>query len=230
MNKFNVGDKVKFLNQKGGGRVTRILSDKVVGVEEENGFEIPTMISELLLVDTQDKIGKMFVNQPEIPIAEPPDTIIETSKDDTDTDIPLPNTMIKEIDGIFIAFVPVNQRWLITGDIQIWLINNTKDTLLYNILAKQQIGDTNLEGFDFGSMETRTKRLLTTIHREDLSLWAENVIQLLFHNTAKSQVIEPQSFFIPIKEENCEKEIAFTKNNFFEERAIITSVFIKNKI
>ncbi len=39
--KFKEGDKVVFLNEKGGGIVTRVVDEEIVHVSIEDGFEIP---------------------------------------------------------------------------------------------------------------------------------------------------------------------------------------------
>ena len=46
---FKVGDKVNFLSTVGGGKVTKIIDSRMVMVEVEDGFEIPTLITDLLL-------------------------------------------------------------------------------------------------------------------------------------------------------------------------------------
>src|SRR5512138_614389 len=60
MMKFNIGDKVKFLNTKGGGIVSKIISPTLVNVMIEDGFEIPTITSEIIKVDQQGKVASMF--------------------------------------------------------------------------------------------------------------------------------------------------------------------------
>ncbi len=48
---LNIGDKVSFLNEKGKGIVTKIINKKMVGVTIEEGFELPYVISELILLE-----------------------------------------------------------------------------------------------------------------------------------------------------------------------------------
>lgn len=48
--KFDIGDKVRFLNTTGGGKVVRI-DGKLVYVEDEDGFEIPVLESEVVLIE-----------------------------------------------------------------------------------------------------------------------------------------------------------------------------------
>ena len=43
--KFKVGDRVKFLNENGGGVVSKIVSPSMVNVAIEDGFEIPSISS-----------------------------------------------------------------------------------------------------------------------------------------------------------------------------------------
>ncbi|MDE1557419.1 MULTISPECIES: hypothetical protein [Comamonas] len=47
------GDKVRFLNTTGGGKVSRV-EGSVVWVEDEDGFEIPTPVRECVVVQDND--------------------------------------------------------------------------------------------------------------------------------------------------------------------------------
>ena len=49
MEKFQVGDKVNFLNATGGGTVKRIIDTRMVEVTIEDGFDIPVLMSDLVL-------------------------------------------------------------------------------------------------------------------------------------------------------------------------------------
>ncbi|MFL5762969.1 MAG: Smr/MutS family protein [Bacteroidia bacterium] len=69
--KFNIGDEVSFLNEKGKGVVCAVLNKKMVSVRVEDGFEFPYAISELVLL-------KAAVVIPPEPIVEKP--VIDVSK------------------------------------------------------------------------------------------------------------------------------------------------------
>jgi len=58
--KFKIGDKVRFLNEPGGGIVTKIISPSMVNVSIEEGFDIPTMTSELLLSTQPEDKANIF--------------------------------------------------------------------------------------------------------------------------------------------------------------------------
>ena len=60
--KIKVGDKVKFLNENGGGIVSRIIDSKTVDVTIEDGFEIPTFIGDLIVIEpsSSDSAKNLF--------------------------------------------------------------------------------------------------------------------------------------------------------------------------
>lgn len=49
-----IGDKVRFLNDVGGGTITGFQGKDIVLVADEDGFEIPTLITEVVAVETND--------------------------------------------------------------------------------------------------------------------------------------------------------------------------------
>ena len=51
MTTLKIGDKVRFLNQIGGGIISGFQSSQVCLVKDEDGFEIPTLVKEVVLVD-----------------------------------------------------------------------------------------------------------------------------------------------------------------------------------
>lgn len=57
--KFQIGDKVKFLNQVGGGVVTKITADMIF-VRDETGFDMPMQASELIRMANFEGMGKVF--------------------------------------------------------------------------------------------------------------------------------------------------------------------------
>lgn len=57
--KFEIGDKVKFLNQTGGGIVTRI-TDDFIFVQDDTGFDIPMQAEELIRMADQQGAARMF--------------------------------------------------------------------------------------------------------------------------------------------------------------------------
>ena len=59
MTKFQIGDKVKFLNSIGGGVVTKITPDSVF-VCGDTGFDMPMPDNELNRMADQNGVAKVF--------------------------------------------------------------------------------------------------------------------------------------------------------------------------
>ena len=51
---MKIGDKVRFLDAMGGGRVSGFKGSNLVLVEDEDGFEIPTLISQCVVVSDEE--------------------------------------------------------------------------------------------------------------------------------------------------------------------------------
>ena len=51
---MKIGDKVRFLSETGGGRISGFKGNNIVLVEDEDGFEIPTPINEVVVVTDDD--------------------------------------------------------------------------------------------------------------------------------------------------------------------------------
>ncbi len=58
---FKIGDKVKFLNDVGGGKIVGFQSKTIAIVENQDGFEIPTLINQL--IKTEDADHKPEINR-----------------------------------------------------------------------------------------------------------------------------------------------------------------------
>ena len=187
---FKAGDKVKFLNEKGGGVVTRIIDPRMVSVAIEDGFEMPVLVSELILIDPQDAGGRFFAG-PNRGEAAP---VRGEASPRPDEAPPRPNeapprTRQRISEEIHLAFVPHDQKLLMAGLIDIHLINNTSYDILYNIFHKTGTG--HFEGVDYGSVFSGTSHLLDTINREKLPLWSDGYLQFLFHREQNLHVLPP---------------------------------------
>lgn len=71
MPKFNIGDKVKFVNTIGGGVVVK-LAGGMVYVQDETGFDIPMSPAELINMSAKTGVEKLFnlSDVPDLPSAE----------------------------------------------------------------------------------------------------------------------------------------------------------------
>jgi hypothetical protein len=188
MSNIKIGDKVKFLNAPGGGIVSKIIDTRTVNVMIEDGFEIPTMVGELVIVSSTERAARFFEDTVSVKApmaaAEP-----ELLQDDRITAINQVVISSRKREEIFLAFVPHDQKWLITGNMDILLINNTGFDLLYSV--SHRTGLNHYQGLDYGNVFPDSEILLATINREQLLQWTDGVIQFLFHKDFSENPVVP---------------------------------------
>lgn len=221
--KFKVGDRVKFLNENGGGVVSKIISPSMVNVAIEDGFEIPVMIGEILKIELDapvDSPKHMFREDYNIninPVAEP---IYETD----DRNILLTGNSSKGTlaEGIYFAFVPHDQKWLITGLLDLYLVNNTGFDILYSLFLERE--DVGFKGFDYGSVNAASMVLLDSIDREDLGKWEKGIMQVLFHKDNDREVLSPGNSNFKIKATRFYQEGNYKDYEIMEGKAVMISL------
>ncbi len=183
---MKVGDRVKFLNATGGGIIKRVIDSRMVLITIEGGFEIPVLSSELLRVDPQDVKERFFdatyhreekeTEAEEVP-EEQPDKLSKKAIQD------------RKSEDVLLGFLPHDQKWLITGLLDIFMINNSSYDVLYSQFRKE--ADGSFRGVDYGSVEAGSKLLMATIERDDLPEWIEGTFQFLFHKEHCGEVPLP---------------------------------------
>ncbi len=55
---MNIGDKVRFLNDVGGGKVTAFRPGGIVLIEDEDGFEVPMSQHEVVVIEDKPEVEK----------------------------------------------------------------------------------------------------------------------------------------------------------------------------
>jgi len=223
--KLNVGDQVKFLNAVGGGVVTKILDTRMVLVADQDGFEMPTLISEVIKIDPSDAGGRFFREAFSVPSStfgennsrEPGVTNADT-EDVSDLLDPraIRNRTSEEI---FLAFIPHDQKWMITGMVDIFLINSTSFDVIYNLFHRTPTG--HFSGVDYGSIFANSRHLLATVNRETLSQWTDGSLQLLFHKEYLDFVPPPFDSDFQIDGQKFHKEGAYRESSLIKEKGII---------
>ena len=221
MSTLKVGDKVKFLNTSGGGIVAKIIDSRMVSILIEDGFEIPTMVSELIKIDPHEPAGRFFEDHYKIVLPDEEAPVVEPD-DDRLSHLPAHLVSDRKSEDIFLAFVPHDQKWLITGQLDVFLINNSSYDVLYNIFSKTPLGHFN--GVDYGSIFPDSKLLLDTINREQLSHWTEGYMQFLFHKQQTQDVLPPFNSEFKVEGKKFYKEGNYRDHSIIREKGIVVKV------
>ncbi|HOY33320.1 MAG TPA: DUF2027 domain-containing protein [Bacteroidales bacterium] len=213
--KFKVGDKVKFLNEKGGGIVSKIISNSMVNVASD-GFELPVMVNELLLVTNRSAAERFFDEQKE----GSPLVYHAASEDKTPAE-PKQNRPYNIPIGIYIGFVPLDQRLLIAGDVELFLVNNTEFDIIYALFLKDKEG---FLGNDYGSIPPYSKANIQFTDREQSEYYCNGVLQVLYFSDFVDKIINPVSHEYKFKTVKLLKEDNYTENMVFDKRAFLHKI------
>ena len=150
--RIRIGDKVRFLNESGGGTVTRLKDSHNVFVEIEDGFEVPYPIKFLVVTETE-----FIVN-----------------KDAENLDL-TPN--YKPDENIYFVLEPDHELPLLTDWYSIHLFNQSE----FNIFFTYSVKDGNLyQTLKHGELGPYQKLFLKKINKKQLSEYALNKVELLF--------------------------------------------------
>jgi hypothetical protein len=217
---FNKGDRVKFLNDTGGGLITRIRDAKMVIVETEDGFEIPVPVSELILVEKMKVQGgtgsdKMADNE------------IESIGKRVREDVPIVNILTtdeleEDIPGVqernLLLALTGNER---SGEFESWLINDSGLNVLYVLLLKQDDMYTNIKT---GLIEADTKLFITKITREQINSFISIRVQAIFFRKGTYDPVPPSQKEFPLDPAEMFAAGSFVTNDYFDEKAKIIPI------
>ena len=204
---IRVGDEVRFLNEVGGGRVTAILSKDMVSVETLDGFEIPTYIKNMVVIEPPS------VTQSPSPL--PQNHYPDVRRNGFTETNQFKNNDLPEF--IFAA-LPNNPGNPPEGKISLYLVNDCNYTLIYHFSTKTAGQYTTV---DAGMLEPNTKVELDSIEPKGMGELPEYCFQLLFFRKSGSQLEEPVQKEIRISPVKFFKASSFVKNNYFSTPALL---------
>ncbi len=226
--RFKVGDKVKFLNETGGGVITAIMDSKLVKVQTDDGFEMP-VLSKDLIPDYREKETeeiRQFYETPKEKAGTPPVRQEEQAEEQPVTPLS-PWSDPKEEEGFYLLFEPHEQQWVLTGSLDVLLVNHTPFEILYNLFLKR---DGKTEGVDYGSVPSESKIVLATITRDELEHWTQGYIQLLIHESHPEKVFLPVHTVLDIRAQRFYKEGSYKTSTLTNSKAVTTVIALRSAL
>lgn len=129
MSNIKVGDKVRFLNSTGGGVVRSFKGKDQVLVEDEDGFEVPALIRECVVVgDSEMQVHSSrrsplpSVTQAAVPQPKKPEPQPEVEK--------VTETIEGERLNIYLAYLPIEPAKVIQGSgYETYFINDSRNPM-----------------------------------------------------------------------------------------------------
>lgn len=253
---MKIGDKVRFLSETGGGKVAGFQGKDIVLVEDEDGFEIPTPINEVVVVEQDDyAMGKMIsakMDAKEKAEAHANTELHNDSRsiksilndhdgsvdmnveeyDAADRDITF-RAPAKERDGgnklsAYLAFVPIDIKDVTNTRFETYMVNDSNYYIHYSYL----VGEGNAYTLkSVGEVEPNTKFFIEEFGRDALNEMGRIAIQMTAYKRDKSFLLKPavdvQFRLDPVK---FYKLHLFEENAFFEQPALLFTIVENDEV
>ena len=220
---MKIGDKVRFLSETGGGRVAGFKGKNIVLVEDEDGFEIPTPINEVVVVETDDyNIAKVHTSAvPDFKKSTKAPQPVEVEPADKEITFKAPVEERKGGDALtaFFAFVPIDIKSMTTSRFEAYFVNDSN----YYMRFSYFLAEGNSWQLQFtDEVEPNTKLFIEEFGHEHLNDMEHACVQVLAYKRGKGFLLKPpvdvQFRIDPVK---FYKLHTFRENDFFETPALL---------
>lgn len=194
---LNIGDKVRFITECGGGIVKGFRGKDIVLVEDADGFEIPMTVSNCVAVET-DRYNFERKSVGEKPKAKPSATG-SASSPSTERDektaaeeelkpLFIPERREGEKVNAYLCFAPVDIHEISTTVIETYLVNDSNYALAYTYCT---IGSGNLQLRSTGVVDPNTKLFIEEFTRDKLNELEHLNVRLIPYKTSKPFLRKP---------------------------------------
>lgn len=253
---MKIGDKVRFLSEVGGGRVSGFQGKDIVLVEDEDGFEIPTSVRDVVVVEQDDyAMGKMISAKMEAQQKAEEHAATELHQDsrsiksilndhDEQTDMHVDEydaadreitfrAPVQEREGgnklsAYLAFVPVDIKEITHTRFETYIVNDSNYYIHYSYLVAEGNAWTLKS---VGEVEPNTKLFIEEFGREVLNDMSRIGVQLTAYKKDKPFLLKPaidvQFRIDPVK---FYKLHVFEENEFFEQPSLLFTIVDNDEV
>lgn len=212
-----IGDKVRFLNSVGGGVVRAFQGKNMVLVEDENGFDFPSLIAECVVVESGDEALK---SNP-LPVKEEPIAQQQTEKE-PETKIIIEETPEGERLNVFLAYLPINPKSMVDTGFEAYFINESNYYLFFNYMNRNN--NSWISRYQ-GIIEPNTKMFIDEFEKQELNSLERICVQLVAYKKDKPFLLK-NAYSVELRLDTVKfyKLHCFMDNDYFDEDALIFPV------
>jgi len=206
---IRVGDQIKYLNDVGGGKVIAVRDKKIAVVLQDDGFEVPVLITECIKVEDSEP--------------EPVRQQVQSPRKETYQYTEINSPENEQLNLLF-AWIPGDPKSFEVDDTDLYLVNDSN--YFYQYLCALTKGNKS-QIVGHGVIEPNTKILLDSYEKrfllENQKLWINGQFFKIDKPFEKKRVVD---FAVTLKPEKFEPK-RFKPNDYFDEPAVINPI-IKN--
>lgn len=238
---MKIGDKVRFLSESGGGIIAGFQGKNIVLVEDEDGFQIPTPINDVIqVIDDDYSTGKVVGSTLPKPTSvknaltsSAPDDEEEPIDDDPSTKeisfrAPAEERKGGNLLSCYLAFVPMDMKDMTHTRFESYFVNDSNYYVRFTYLSAEGNSwklKSNME------VEPNTKEFIEEFGKEDLNDLGHVAIQLLSYKRDKSFMLKPTiDVQFRIDTVKFYKLHTFQENDFFELPALLYTIVENDKV
>lgn len=251
---MKIGDQVRFLNEIGGGRVAGFQGKNIVLVEDEDGFQVPMLMTEVVVVGDED-YGTGHMVEVKASAGKKVQKAEQNKTDQMEADQTTPSSGHRRLlheDAIaysggetitfkakpverkggerlsaYLAFVPMDMKELTQTRFESYLVNDSNYYMRYVYMTGENNAWTVRAE---GELEPNTKEFLEEFGREDLNGMEHCCVQIIAYKRDKTFLLKPTvNAQINVDTVKFYKLHAFRENDFFEQPALIYTI-IENDV
>ena len=238
---MKIGDKVRFLNETGGGRVAAFQGKNIVLVEDEDGFQVPMMASEVVVIGEENYDTSHVVEvkrQQSGPGAKgaairgaSPSGQEQREPDPADRPVTFRKPPEERKGGdqlsAYLAFVPMNVKELMQTRFETYFVNDSNYYVRFTYMTAES-GSWTLRSTQ--EVEPNMKVFVEEFGREDLNGMERVAVQLVAYKREKPFMLKPavdvQLRVDPVK---FYKLHTFQESDFFEQPALVYTIVENDK-
>lgn len=238
---MKIGDKVRFLSESGGGVIAGFQGKNIVLVEDEDGFQIPTPINDVIqVIDDDYSTGKVVGSTLPKPTSVK-NALTSSATDDEEEPID-DDPSIKEISfrapaeerkggnllSCYLAFVPMDMKDMTHTRFESYFVNDSNYYVRFTYLSAEGNSWKLKSSME---VEPNTKEFIEEFGKEDLNDLGHVAIQLLSYKRYKSFMLKPTiDVQFRIDTVKFYKLHTFQENDFFELPALLYTIVENDKV
>jgi hypothetical protein len=227
-----IGDQVRFLSEVGGGKVAGFQGKNIVLVEDEDGFQVPMRITEVVVVGEEDYDTRHVIEAKASSVKAALNAVSEEEElEPADKPVTFKAKPEERKGGdklsAYLAFVPMNVKELTQTRFETYLVNDSNYYLRYVYMTAE---GTAWQVRAEGEIEPNTKEFVEEFGRENLNEFEHCCLQLIAYKRDKHFLLKPPvNAQVRVDTVKFYKLHAFRENDFFEQPALVYTL-IENDV
>lgn len=218
---MKIGDKVRFLNDVGGGVVKGFQGKNIVLVEDEDGFSVPVQTHEVVVIDMNDYNVEISQKNEETSIKSKAakEKASEQSDDESETEEIAVELAGGDILNVSLAFVPEDIKIINGTSFDAYIVNDSNYYLDYIYMSGE---NNSWKVRSRGTIEPNMKLWLESFMQSDLNELEHLCIQFVAYKKKRFFQLRPaMDIRLHIDTVKFYKVHCFGESDFFEEPAMI---------